>query len=152
NCQGTTKVHRILTDPTLRQVWLDQLVALAAAHGYDGISLDFEAGPASDREAFSTFVETLAPRLHAAGRRLTGAAWAKTRDSLTPPRVGTFDYPRLAQAADWVFVMAWGLHWSTSAPGAQDDATWVQGVADYVASLGQPQRFVYGTNLYAMDW
>jgi spore germination protein YaaH len=152
NCQGATKVHRILTDAVLRERWLDQLVALAAAHAYDGLSLDLEAGPASDREALSTFVETLAARLHADGRRLTVAVSAKTRDSLTHPRSGIFDYPRLSQAADWVFVMAWGLHWATSAPGPQDDAAWVTGIADYVASLPQPHRFVYGTNLYAMDW
>jgi spore germination protein YaaH len=152
NCQGTTKVHQILTDPALRQQWLDQLDALAAQHGYDGLSLDFEAGPASDREALSTFAEALAARLHADGRRLTVAVSAKTRDNLTHPRSGIFDYPRLAQAADWVFVMAWGLHWATSDPGPQDDATWATGVADYVASLGQPHRFIYGTNLYAMDW
>jgi spore germination protein YaaH len=152
NCQGTTKVHRILTDPVLRQQWLDQLDALAAQYGYDGLSLDFEAGPGSDRDALSAFVEALAARLHADGRRLTVSVSAKTRDSLTHPRSGIFDYPRLAQAADWVFVMAWGLHWATSAPGPQDDATWATGVADYVASLGQPHRFIYGTNLYAMDW
>ncbi|MBS1871474.1 MAG: fibronectin type III domain-containing protein [Actinobacteria bacterium] len=152
NCQGTTKVHTILTDPALRQRWLDQLAALPAQHGFDGLSLDFEAGPASDRDALSTFVEQLAARLHAAGRRLTVAVSAKTRDNVTHPRSGIYDYPRLAQAADWVFVMAWGLHWSTSSPGPQDDATWATAVADYVASLPQPQRYVYGTNLYAMDW
>ena len=51
-----------------------------------------------------------------------------------------------------MLVMAWGLHWATSAPGAQDDATWVRGVADYVATMPLKHKFVYGTNLYAMDW
>lgn len=152
NCQGTTKVHRLLTDPALRAGWLDQLTALAADNGYDGLSLDFEAGPASDREALSTFVETLAGRLHAAGKLLTIAVSAKVRETLTHPRSGIFDYPRLSQAADWVFVMAWGLHWATSAPGAQDDAPWVRGVADYVATMPLKHKFVLGTNLYAMDW
>ncbi|HMJ03802.1 MAG TPA: glycosyl hydrolase family 18 protein [Conexibacter sp.] len=152
NCQGTTKVHRLLTEPALRQRWLDQLVALAAQHDYDGLSIDFEAGPAEDREAMSTFVEELAARLHADGRRLTVAASGKARETFTHPRSGIFDYDRLSRAADWVFVMAWGLHWSTSAPGPQDDATWVRGIADYVATMPLKQRFVYGTNLYAMDW
>ena len=48
--------------------------------------------------------------------------------------------------------MAWGLHWATSTPGAQDDAAWATGVADYVATLPLKHKFVYGTNLYAMDW
>ncbi len=152
NCQGTTKVHRLLTETALRERWLDDLVALAAAHDYDGLSIDFEAGPASDREALSTFVETLAARLHAQGRKLTIAASAKVRETFTHPRSGIFDYDRLSRAADHVFVMAWGLHWATSVPGPQDDATWVRGVADYVATMPLKRKFVYGTNLYAMDW
>jgi spore germination protein YaaH len=152
NCQGATKVHQLLTDPTLRDRWLDALPALVAAHGYDGLSLDLEAGPASDRAAMSAFVETLAGRLHAAGKRLTIAVSAKTADSLTHPRSGIFDYPRLSQAADTVLVMGWGLHWATSSPGAQDDAAWATGVADYVATMPLKRKFVFGTNLYAMDW
>lgn len=152
NCQGTTKVHRLLTESALRARWLDDLVALAAAHDYDGLSIDFEAGPASDRAALSTFVEELAARLHADGRRLTVAASPKVRETFTHPRSGIFDYDRLSRAADWVFVMAWGLHWATSVPGPQDDATWVRGIADYVATMPLRQKFVYGTNLYAMDW
>lgn len=152
NCQGTTKVHRLLTEPALRQRWLDELVALAAAHDYDGLSIDFEAGPAEDREALSTFIEELAARLHAQGRKLTVAASAKARETFTHPRSGIFDYDRLSRAADWVFVMAWGLHWTTSAPGPQDEANWVRGIADYVATMPLKHKFVYGTNLYAMDW
>ncbi|HEX5145698.1 MAG TPA: glycosyl hydrolase family 18 protein, partial [Conexibacter sp.] len=152
NCQSTTRIHALLTDPTLRASWLDQLAAIGADDGYDGVSIDFETGAASDRDALSSFVEELAGRLHRAGKLLTIAVSPKARDSLTHPRSGIFDYPRLSQAADWVLVMAWGLHWSTSAPGAQDDATWARGVADYVATLPTRHRFVYGTNLYAMDW
>jgi spore germination protein YaaH len=152
NCQSTTRIHKILTDPATRESWLAGLRQLAAAGGYDGISLDFEAGAATDRADYSTFVEELAARLHADGRLLTIAVSAKTRDDLRHPRSGIFDVPRLEQAADWLFVMAWGLHWSTSAPGAQDDATWVSQVASYFASTPLKQKVIYGTNLYAMDW
>lgn len=152
NCQGTTKVHRVLTDATIRARWLDQLETLAVDEGYDGISLDFEAGPASDRAAYSSFVAELAARLHAHGKLLTLAASAKNRDSLTHPRSGIFDYPRISQDADWVVVMVWGLHWSTSTPGAQDELPWARSVADYVATVPLHHKFIYGTNLYAMDW
>jgi spore germination protein YaaH len=153
NCQRTSVVHQILTDPATRAAWLDQLVKLAADVPYDGISLDFEAGPASDRAALTSFVTELANRLHADGRLLTLAVSPKAKDVPTHPRSGIFDYVALSRSpVDWLFVMAWGLHWSTSAPGAQDDAAWTKGIADYVATMPDPGRFVYGTNLYAMDW
>ncbi len=152
NCQRTTVVHKILTDPTTREQWLDALMGLVANYGYDGISIDFEAGPAADRTALSTFIEDLAGRLHAQGKYLTIALSPKAKDVPTHSRSGIFDYPRLSQSADWLFVMAWGLHWSTSAPGSQDDSTWTSQIADYVATMPLKHKFIYGTNLYAMDW
>jgi spore germination protein YaaH len=152
NCQRTAVVHQILTDPATRAAWLDRLTALVADQAYDGISIDFEAGPATDRAALSSFIDALGARLHADGKLLSICVSPKTRESFTHPRAGIFDYAHLAQSADWVFVMAWGLHWATSGPGAQDDATWTHQVADYVATMPNPAKFVYGTNLYAMDW
>lgn len=152
NCQRPAVVSRILTDPATRAAWLDRLVGLAREFGYDGISLDFEAGPASDRAAMTSFVQELAGRLHADGRKLAIAVSAKVQDSLTHPRSGIFDYPRLSEAADYVFVMGWGINWATSAPGPQDDITWVRRVVDYVKTMPQKRKFILGTNLYAMDW
>jgi spore germination protein YaaH len=152
NCQRTAVVDRILTDPATRAAWLDQLVALAAAHRYDGISLDFEAGPAQDRGALTSFVDELASRLHAAGRTLAVAVSSKTSDSLTHPRSGIYDYAQIAEAADYVYLMAWGLHWSSSTPGPQDDIAWVRQVVDYVKTIPQRHKFIFGTNLYALDW
>ena len=153
NCQRTTVIHQILTDASTRTAWLDQLAGLAADHGYDGISLDFEAGPYADRAALTSFVTELANRLHADGRLLTLAVSPKAKDVPTHSRSGIFDYIALANSpVDDLFVMAWGLHWSTSVPGSQDDATWTRQIADYVATMPQPHKFIYGTNLYAMDW
>jgi spore germination protein YaaH len=51
-----------------------------------------------------------------------------------------------------MFVMAWGIHWATSAPGAQDDMTWVQGVVNYISTLPRANKYILGMQLYAMDW
>lgn len=152
NCQRTTTIHRILTDPATRARWLDQLAALTTGAGYDGVSLDFEAGAASDRAVLSAFVEDLAARLHASGRQLSIAVSPKVRDIVTHPRSGIFDYPRLSQAADWLFVLGWGLHWTTSDPGSPDDLSWASSVVAYVATMPLRHKFVYGTNLYGLDW
>ena len=68
------------------------------------------------------------------------------------PRSTFFDYAALSQQADWIFVMAWGIHWRTSAPGAQDDIGWLRQVVSYVATMPQRGRFVLGMQLYGMDW
>lgn len=152
NCQRTNTIHTILTDGPTRARWLDDLVGLVDTYGYDGINIDFEAGPASDRNALSSFIADLAARLHAEGKLLSIALSPKAKDVPNHSRSGIFDYPVLSQSADWLFVMTWGLHWSTSVPGSQDDATWTSQIAAYVATMPLKHKFIYGTNLYAMDW
>jgi spore germination protein len=152
NCQNTAINHRILTEPALRETWLSTMMSLVAEHGYDGVNLDFEAVAAADRDALTSFAAELSGRLHAAGKLLSQAVSAKDKDIPNHPRSTAFDYAALAQYDDYVFVMAWGQHWSTSAPGPMDDINWVRSVADYAASMPNHQKFVIGTMLYGMDW
>jgi spore germination protein YaaH len=77
---------------------------------------------------------------------------AKTADVKNNPRSTFFDYNALSAQADVIFVMAWGIHWTTSAPGAQDDMTWVRPVLKYISTLPRSNKFILGMQLYAMDW
>jgi spore germination protein YaaH len=94
----------------------------------------------------------LSTRLHAMGKLVSQAVSAKIKDVANHPRSTAFDYVALSQQVDWVFVMAWGIKYASSTPGAQDDIRWVKQVADYVATLPLKAKFVMGTMLYAMDW
>jgi len=152
NCQRTSVLNRIVNDPALRASWIDQICQKVADAGADGASIDFEAGLAADRNAFSSFVSDLATRLHAQGQKLTIVSSAKIADVPNHPRSTFFDYKALSAVADHVFVMAWGIKWATSAPGAQDDIAWVTKVANYVKTMPDPSKFIMGTQLYAMDW
>lgn len=152
NCQRGTVLNRILREPALREYWLNAMTAATEHYGYDGISLDFEAGWAGDRNEYSSFVADLARRLHDRGRLLSVAASAKTWDPPNHPRATFFDYAELARHADTIFVMGWGIHWATSGPGAQDDVEWLRRVVDYVKTMPDRGPFVLGTQLYAMDW
>jgi spore germination protein YaaH len=152
NCQSSTVVNDILTNSTMRAQWLSELVQLVDSNGYDGLNIDFESGPASDRAALTSFISDLAQRLHAQGKRLSICLSATTNGSTTASRSGIFDYQALGQSVDYPVVMSWGLHWATSAPGSQDDITWVRQVLNYVASLPDRAKFIAGFNLYAMDW
>jgi spore germination protein YaaH len=152
NCQSGAVLHRILNEPALRTFWLDRMTALVAQHAYDGLNIDFEAGYASDRAALTSFVAELAARLHAQGKKLSIDVSAKTTDVQNHPRSTFFDYLALSAHADHVVVMAWGIHWATSAPGAADDLAWWTQVADYVATMPRKERFVMGLQLYGMDW
>ena len=81
----------------------------------------------------------LANVLHAQGKSLSMEVSAKVKDIPNHPRSTFFDYDALAQQADTLFVMCWGIHWRTSGPGAIDDMTWASQVATYVSQQPTPQ-------------
>jgi spore germination protein YaaH/chitodextrinase len=145
-------IHGLLTDPTAANALAEKIAALCAQYGYDGANLDFEGAPATDRAALTAFARTLAGLLHDQGERLTVSVGAKT-GPVTTGRNGFWDYVGLSQAADRLFVMAWDLHWSRSAPGPISDVTWVRKVVTYVKTVPNAgENFVLGTQLYGFDW
>jgi spore germination protein YaaH len=152
SCQVGAVVHRILTQPALRAQTLAQLAALAAAPSCAGIDLDLENDGAADRGALSRFVQALARRLHAEGRRLAVDVVGVTHEAIPRPAAGLYDYRALSADADAVFVMAWGAHWQGSAPGPIAPLYYVRGVVRFVASLPHARRFVLGVPLYGVDW
>ena len=152
NCQSGAGLNKILREPALRARWLDRMTALVDTEGYDGLNVDFEAGYATDRDVYTAFIADLSQRLHARGKLLSIAVSAKRQDVANHPRSTFYDYVSLSQYVDHVFVMAWGIHWASSAPGAQDDSRWVRQVVEYLKTMPNKQRFVLGAHLYGMDW
>src|SRR5207249_4365322 len=71
DCQRRTTLHGMLTDPTARAVAIDQMITLVRTYGYDGVNVDFEGAEATDRDALTSFITTLASQLHAIGKRIT---------------------------------------------------------------------------------
>jgi spore germination protein YaaH len=151
DCQRPAALHSILTNPAVRAATIARLLELARRHGYEGLNIDFENGAATDRDALTSFIADLAARLHAAGKELSVEVSAKYQHTTTG-RSGFYDYEALGQAADRVFVMNWGWHWTTSAPGAPDDMELCRRVADYVAAMPNRSKYVLGTQMYGMDW
>jgi spore germination protein YaaH len=151
-CQDGAIVHRILTEPALRERTLAQLVALADAPAYAGLNLDLENDGPADRTALSLFVQTLAARLHAEHRTLAVDVVGVSSEPIPRPSAGFYNYRAISASADTVFVMAWGTHWESSGPGPIAPLSYVQGVAKFVASLPDASRFVLGTPMYGLDW
>jgi spore germination protein YaaH len=152
NCQQTTTLHRLLTNPAARAALEAQMVSAAVASNWDGVNIDFEAGAAADRPYLTIFITELAAALHAQGKTLSMEVSAKVADVPNHPRSTFFDYNALSYQADSIFVMCWGIHWRTSAPGAIDDMTWATQVAAYVAGRPNKQKFVLGFGMYGFDW
>jgi spore germination protein len=151
NCQDGATVHLLLSEPAVRAATLARLVAIASDASYQGLNLDLENDGASDRQALTSFVATLAASLHAMHKKLSVVVDGVSVDS-TSRSTGFYDDRALAALADSVFVLAWGAHWQGSAPGPIAPLQAANATATYLASLPNASRFVLGAPMYGLDW
>ncbi len=145
-------VSRIIADPVLTTVNVSSLVQLAVTNGYDGIDLDYENLSASDRPAFTTFVNQLAGALHAEGKLLTMNVYAKTAEPGTWSGPQAQDWWAIGQVADQVRIMTYEYHWSTSGPGPISPIDWVGSVLAFARTTIPAQKIIQGLPLYGYDW
>jgi spore germination protein YaaH len=124
-----------------------QLAQLAAAHGYDGLELDYEGlWTAADRAPFLSLVAQAADALHAQGRLLSLALPAMAYDN----GQSAYDYAALAAKADVLHLMGYDYHSLGTHLGPLAPKGWIAAVAARVQSLGSPNRFILGVANYAI--
>ncbi len=151
NCQNVADEERILGDLGARETMISQLAALCETYGYDGVQIDFEGAPPTERKPFTAFITALAERLHAQGDKLSTIATAKYYNIMSG-RAAMYDDAALSVVSDYIFVLDWGIHWTTSAPGSIDEMAWFKRVAEYTATLPNREKFILGMPMYGIDW
>jgi spore germination protein len=145
-------VHQMLHSPALMAQQVAAIVALVQRHDYAGVDIDYENLHAGDRQVFSTFVRDLAAALHAHGKLLSVAVFAKTSNAGTDPRNLAQDYAAIGQAADQVRLMGYDYHWATSAPGPIAPVGWIRDVLRYAKTQIPASKIILGIPLYGYDW
>jgi spore germination protein YaaH len=154
NCQNPLQEEQILNYPaTYGHAMIEALASLCETYHYQGIQVDFEGAPPAERNGFTAFITALAAKLHEQGEKLSTIVTAKT-ENVTTGRAAMYNDAALAEVADYVFVLDWGLHWTTSKPGGIDELPWFKKVAEYAADVSPPNRskFVLGMPMYGIDW
>jgi spore germination protein YaaH len=118
----------------------------AAAKGYRGLVLDFEALTPADTGALALVVRTIADSAHRLGVRPVAVAIPATDTAAYPIRM-------LLAVADLVAPMLYDQHWAGSAPGPIADPLWARQVlARRIAEAGSPARIVAALPAYGYRW
>jgi spore germination protein YaaH len=151
NCQSASREAQILNNPQTRTTLIENLASLCRTYGYQGIQIDFEGAEPSERNPFTAFITALAEKLHAQGEKLSTIVTAKYYNIQTG-RAAMYDDAALSAVSDYIFVLDWGIHWTTSAPGSIDEYTWFKRVAEYTATMPNLNKFVLGMPMYGIDW
>jgi len=149
----TSSIARaILSSPSVRRHAIDQLVALAVNKGYDGVDIDWELVPASQRAQFSRFMADLATALHAKQRLLSVAVWAKTSEPGRYDSQKVYDYRALGAAVDELKIMTYSYSGPWSSPGPQAPLAWTKAVIDFARTLVPAHKIYMGLPWYGFDW
>jgi spore germination protein YaaH len=151
NCQNPNDENEILNEPAVGQKLIESLAALSETYGYAGIQIDFEGAQPVERNPFTAFITALAAKLHSQGEKLSTIVTAKYYNIMSG-RAAMYDDAALSAVSDYMFVLDWGLHWTTSAPGGMDELSWFKRVAEYTATLPNKSKFVLGMPMYGIDW
>lgn len=144
-------LHNVLASPPARLHAIQATVSLVLQNRYDGVHLDLEGLPSSDREAVVTFVRAIAEPLRAQGKLVTMALPAKTHETTTG-WAGPYDYRALGEVCDLVTVMAYDYRVPASDPGPVAPLRWVEAVARYTVTQIPPRKVLLGVPFYGYDW
>lgn len=145
-------IHRIITDPPVRQAHVTAIVGLVTSHHWNGIDLDYESLAASDRSAYSAFVADLATALHQAGKRLTVTVHAKVAEPGDWSGARAQDWRMLGSAADEIRVMAYDYSTEDAPAGAIAPLPWVERVLQLAISEVPRSKLMLGVAAYGYDW
>jgi spore germination protein len=145
-------VATMLHNPALMDRQVATIVALVEHHSYAGIDIDYEDLQPGDRQAFTTFVTRLAAALHAKGKILSVALFAKASDAGYAPRNLAQDYAAIGRVADQVRLMGYDYHWNSSPAGPIAPVSWIRAVLQYAKTQIPPSKIILGIPLYGYDW
>ena len=133
-----------------REALARQLAEAVAAYGLDGVSLDLENMTAEHRQPYVELAQRLRSLLPA-GKTLAVAVAANPRNFTTGWHA-SYDYSQLADAADYLMIMAYDEHYRGSAPGPVASRAFVERSIAYALDRAPAEKIVLGIPLYGRIW
>jgi len=138
-------VRRLAADQPSLARSAGEIARRAAAGSYRGLVIDLEGFVATDRDVTALAVNAIADSARARG---------VTPIAVAVPAVDTATFPgrSFVPAADYLLVMLYDQHWTTSAPGPLAAPDWVRAAtALRVAEVGA-QHVIAALPLYGYRW
>lgn len=148
------RVNKVISDSTLRKQHIADLVILTIKNNFDGINIDYEALPASQKENFTVFIKELSTSLHKKGKILGVSLHPKISEGDPEYSNGSEaqDWAKLSRYADHLYLMTYEEHWETSPPGPLASIPWLTTVLNYAKELIPEDKLFAGVPLDGYDW
>ncbi|UOQ49553.1 glycoside hydrolase family 18 protein [Gracilibacillus caseinilyticus] len=142
----------ILTDETVQNNMLDQIITTAKQSEFGDIHFDFEFLPPENREDYRAFLEKATTRLHNEGFLVSTALAPKTSAEQEGNWYEAHDYQAHGEIVDFVVLMTYEWGYSGGPAMAVSPIGPVRDVVNYALTEMPSEKIMLGQNLYGYDW
>lgn len=141
--------HRFLLNPKAQAIAIAQLVQKIKQNKFEGIQVDFEGMPNSDRQRFTRFYQKLSQQFHRNHLKVSVAIAALSDIS---PKKSVYDIAALAVASDFVTLMTYDEHWRHSSPGPIASTGFGEENIELALKYLPANKISFGIPTYGYKW
>jgi len=134
-----------------REILSNQIAEFIMKNNLDGVNVDIENVTDTDREAYTDLVRLLRQKLPKT--KEVSVAVAANPHGWTKGWHGSYDYKKLSQYADYIFIMAYDEHYSGGPAGPVASYGWVEKSIQFALQQGVPkEEIVLGIPFFGRYW
>jgi spore germination protein YaaH len=133
----------MLNRPAARARNIKALLDFIQKNNFQGINIDYESVPPGARVSLTTYMKELYELFHPIGLDVSQSV---------PVNDPGFDYPNLEKYVDYLILMIYDEHWSTSMAGPVASQQMFADALTYHLSNTDPSKYVIGIGNYGYDW
>ncbi|MBO0998300.1 glycoside hydrolase family 18 protein [Bacillus sp. SD075] len=144
--------HIILTNTSVQNKFLNNIVATAKKYGFRDIHFDFEFLRPADKEAYNQFLRKAKERFKKEGWFISTALAPKTSAEQKGRWYEAHDYKAHGEIVDFVIIMTYEWGYSGGPAMAVSPIGPVRDVLEYAVTEIPSNKILMGQNLYGYDW
>ena len=144
--------HVVLSNETVQDRLISNLITTLRNKGYAGVDIDFEYVYPMDKELYNAFLEKVVERLHEEDFIVTTALAPKVRENQTGTLYEAHDYATHGRLADHVIIMTYEWGYTYGPPMAVAPLNQVERVIQYAVTAMPSKKILMGIPNYGYDW
>ncbi|MFH1622364.1 MAG: glycosyl hydrolase family 18 protein [Candidatus Omnitrophota bacterium] len=144
-------VNKILSDDSLRQKHIKQILEISRSINADGVDIDYESININDKDIFTQFIEELSFALHNDKKNLIVTVQQKTENHQRTG-AGAIDWREISRYADKIIIMCYNYSSKVSGPGPICPIYWLKDIIRFAKTQIPLDKICIALPLHGYDW
>ncbi|MGH4051996.1 MAG: glycosyl hydrolase family 18 protein [Clostridium sp.] len=144
--------NTILTNQTVQNTLLDNIINTLKTKNYYGLDIDMEYIYPEDRENYNTFLRKVVTKLKVLGYPVTTALAPKPSGDIKGLLYEAHDYPVHGALVNHVILMTYEWGYTAGPPLAVSPLNEVKKILDYAVTVIPSKKIFMGIPNYGYDW